>query len=78
MEWHTDCELVANSCPMAALVIFFDQAAGKADNPFLTSLFDAFDDRGTSDDDADKKSVDLNMLMSGLDFSKMWLYEDGS
>ena len=24
MEWHTDCELVANSCPMAALVIFFD------------------------------------------------------
>ena len=44
----------------------------------MTTLFDAFDDRATADDEVGKKSVDLNLLMTTLDFKKMWLYEDGS
>ena len=78
MEWHKDNCASVKECPKAALAVFFDQSAGKQDNPFLTTLFEAFDDRLKADEEVGKKIVDLNKLVTELDFSKMWLYSEGS
>ena len=63
---------------MAALAVFFKEKSDAADNPFLTSLFEAFADRDTADDFAEKKSVDLNLLTSELNLAEIWFYEEGS
>ena len=70
------------------MIVFFDRSVSfpKPDegeeaiteNQFLASFFDAFDDRLVADGAPEKKKVDFNLLTSGIDFSKMWMYEDGS
>ena len=86
------CAQPIDQCPKAVLIVFFDRGApfpkvtnaedGSVvqitENQFLASFFSAFDDRLVADSAPEKKRVDFNLLTSALDFSQMWLYEDGS
>ena len=44
----------------------------------MKTFFEAFDDRLASDDSAEKKAMDFNLLTSEIDFSQIWMYEEGS
>ena len=70
LEWRkTTCQEVdKENCDQAALIVFFDFGAGSTENPFLKTFFEAFDDRLTSDDSAEKKAIDFNLLTSEIDF----------
>ena len=93
MIWHTPSEHTvdgkhydaeaqvvnadANGNEAAVIGIFFDKSAGAADNDWMKSFMDGYNDRFNPDANA-KKKVDMSLLLKPLAEEKgYWMY-DGS